>query len=57
MTNQSLTSSPQREEFVSPLDDESVAKSLAERYEKQGLDPNLAYAQDDVDFMTEFGLN
>ena len=56
MTNQSSTSNQLPEEFVSPLDDESMANRLAEKYEKQGLDPNLAYAQDDVDFRAEFGL-
>jgi hypothetical protein len=39
------------------LDDEALAVSLAKRYEKMGLNPNMAYNQDDPDFMTEFGFN
>lgn len=58
---QTVTSSqPQHPEVeaVNPLDDESVANLLAERYRAHGLDPSAAYAYEDdsVDFKTEFGV-
>lgn len=37
-----------------PMDDESVARDMMSRYAKQGIDPNLALAQD-VDPLEDFG--
>jgi hypothetical protein len=48
--------SPQFDEPVSPLDDASIAHALAERYKQHGLNPNSAYAQEDVDMVSEFGF-
>lgn len=53
-TNQ--MSLPESPEPVSPLNDEAAARALAERYNAMGLDPNLAYAKEDVDWRSEFGL-
>ncbi|MFG2268102.1 hypothetical protein [Streptomyces sp. NPDC048720] len=44
------------DEPVNPLNDEAVAHALAEKYKQQGLDPNYAYAQDETNFASEFGL-
>lgn len=47
---------PESPEPVSPLNDVAAAHALAEHYKSKGLDPNLAYASDDIDFRTEFSL-
>lgn len=44
-------------ELVNPLDDQAAALALAEKYRANGLDPSMAFAQDDdVDFRAEFGI-
>jgi hypothetical protein len=47
-------SMPSMEMPYSPMDDESIARNLMERYSKQGIDPNLALAPD-TDPLEEFG--
>lgn len=45
------------DERIHPLNDEAIAHRLAEDFKRAGFDPNYAYAQDDTNFLDEFGLN
>ena len=54
--SQSKKSQSEPVEEVPILDDEALAIHMAKRYEAQGMDPNLALNNDDVDFRSEFGI-
>lgn len=55
-TSTNLSQPSPIDEPASPLNDAVIAERLAEHYKRAGVDPNLAYSQDDIDFATEFGL-
>ncbi|WP_190221167.1 hypothetical protein [Streptomyces griseosporeus] len=57
-TTQSLTNQSPNQSDADPipvLDDQQMAFRLANKYREQGMDPSLAFAQTDDEFLSEFG--
>jgi hypothetical protein len=53
MSNQSSVEEPG--ERIHPLNDAAIAREIAEGLKARGMDPNLAYANTDDEWLADFG--